>query len=114
MRAIKFRVWNELDSRPECRMTYQPTFTFDFRTIMPDGDEWDLPVMQFTGLSDRNGKEIYEGDVLDYGLDRVFYVSFSAGAGFVATFSGGQINRMIPIQNFEIIGNIHEHPHLLK
>lgn len=63
-------------------------------------------VGQFTGMLDKNGKEIFEGDVLDYGIGRVFYITY-VGCQFVATFNEHVINTMIPIHNFEIIGSIH-------
>ena len=63
MREIKFRAWNKKDSNPKERMIIPATITNNGKAIMPDGDEWDIPIMQFTGLKDKNGKEIYEGDV---------------------------------------------------
>lgn len=70
-------------------------------------------VGEFTGFKDKNNKEIYEGDVFDYGIGRVFYVSY-VGCQFVATFSDRVINSLIPIYNFPIIGNIYENPELCK
>ena len=70
-------------------------------------------VNQYTGLKDKNGKEIYEGDIMNYGNGRVFYVSY-VGVQFIATFNERVINSMIPIHNFEIIGNIYQNPELLN
>lgn len=70
-------------------------------------------VGQYTGLPDKNGNEIYEGDVMDYGSGRIFYITY-VGCQFVATFNERVINTIIPIHNFEIIGNIHQNPELLQ
>lgn len=70
-------------------------------------------LMQYTGLKDKIGKEIYEGDIMDYGFGRVFSVQFKEG-GYVAVFPDLKSNSMIPLRLFEIIGNIYENPELLK
>lgn len=121
MREIKFRAWNALDSRDECRMLYQPNFSADFRTIMPDGNEWDLPVMQYTGLKDKNGKEVYEGDIvrwyrkswagnkdLEWAYEKVLWETISDDQGEYAGYD------YTHWWNGEVVGNIYENPDLIK
>ncbi len=122
-REIKFRVWHKSKSR---FIDLNGFFTW-FSTHPDKGQVYaaseqgivreyaieDISIMQYTGLKDKNGKEIYEGDIMDYGNGRTFYISY-VGVQFMATFNKRVVNSIIPIHNFEVIGNIHENPELLK
>ena len=76
-----------------------------------------LILMQFTGLKDRHGVEIYEGDLLK-GNQGNFVVKFELGR-YVATFpSGSTIQNLLTFllsnRETEVIGNIYENPELLE
>lgn len=78
------------------------------------------PIEQYTGLKDKNGKEIYEGDiVLDYyDGDDAFIVEWDKDtASFILTDTNNIANvsfdNFYPDKDLEIIGNIHENPELL-
>jgi len=86
-----------------------------------------LVIMQFTGLLDKNGKEIYEGDIILNPLstkpeDKGFLVSWMVHGFYLSNVRGNMFeheeNKFIPFDNietnFEIIGNIYEHPNLLN
>jgi uncharacterized phage protein (TIGR01671 family) len=85
--------------------------------------------MQFTGLKDKNGKDIYEGDIikkkyllylLDGTKEEVIYIGeviFSQGAFMISKCAHYNWHIDTPsgsIKEWEVIGNIYENPELLK
>lgn len=108
-REIKFRAWNNRESKPEVKMIYGVVINELGEVCMPDGDWWSLPLMQYTGLKDKKGRDIYEGDIVKYDNSK-YEVLFNGGSFQLKTGSG--YYAMSP-QYCEIIGNIYENPNLL-
>jgi uncharacterized phage protein (TIGR01671 family) len=118
MRDIKFRAW----VRDEY-MSYSHTnkglgyleFYDDGTTVIgeDDGDQRyeNIPLMQFTGLTDKNGKEIYESDFVKWS-GKIYEIKwYKRLAGFVMEHNG--IERPDIEFDSEVIGNIYENPDLL-
>jgi len=153
MREIKFRVWfppyDETEDGKvihyEGSMNYNPQFekvTVYTKELFDEGAlakavkgnineafvDSGNPIMQFTGLKDKNGKDIYEGDILsnDRYADELRQVIWNdVGALFQTVYfraiqirtSGGRFPNSMPLDtdwHFEIIGNIYQNPELLK
>jgi hypothetical protein len=69
-------------------------------------------LMQFTGLKDKNGKEIYEGDIIDNeGARQKYEVQFHKGCFCISR--GGLGYHIFNEKEVEVIGNIYENPELL-
>jgi len=75
----------------------------------------DLIIMQYTGLEDKNGKEIYEGDIVQRGV-----VLFSNGKfqGYYYESNGGIAESweddLYKEKDIEVLGNIYENPELMR
>lgn len=85
----------------------------DGRTLMADIAVNPETVGQYTGLTDKNGKRIFEGDVVRH-AGEVWTITYITK---YARFAGTAPKRIMGIFAFdacEVIGNIHDNPELLK
>lgn len=107
-REIKFKVFDNVDymSNP-----------FTLQDIQDKKIQFtkDCILMRFTGLLDKNGVEIYEGDLLHRHLGVYWEVRFtnSSWIGHPKNECGLWLDAK-QFSEAEIIGNVYEHPHLLK
>jgi len=107
MREIKFRAWDTLEKKMVFGHFNLPPVDTITKTWL---------YMQYTGLHDKNGKEIYEGDILKY-QSEICTVEWKLGAWLACCtkkdgLSGHWLgNNQEYIE--EIIGNIYENPELL-
>ncbi|GAF18929.1 hypothetical protein JCM19046_3542 [Bacillus sp. JCM 19046] len=119
MKEIKFRAWYESPIRK--KMIYEGA-TGECFQLEREGQP--ITIMQYTGLKDKNGTEIYEGDILDAQSDSVQIVcwdenqaryksvplyAYKTNAG-----NGGWSGYDLFNRKLEVIGNIHQHPELLN
>ena len=122
-----FRAWTE-----EGKVMYYDVYPFKDDTLLLSYDEIafdevpasDFILMQSTGLKDKNGKEIFEGDVVKYEVgqntytEEVAYDKNFAGFGVKdakanVVFTFGEIAEDISLISLEVIGNIWEDGELL-
>jgi len=140
MREIKFRAWDKIDCFMYCNVhggiVFDDGSHYLFDNFLgnqesDDYHEWEL--MQFTGLRDKNGAEIYEGDILVSELYPFHSEGLCNYRGEVSWFKedacwsvemhvvsdrvrgaacGGMLSEYADA--CEVIGNIHENPELLE
>ena len=120
----KFRGWHkELEQmiygKEVCGHIEYTTNLIDALNTMLNEDDYDIEVMQSTGLKDKNGVEIFEGDVLTSNVQPCKMVNpIKDGYGVVRFENGmfklGAISLVTFISKMEVIGNIYENPNLLE
>jgi len=120
MRKIKFRAWDKKEKiminseSKETSETYsdgismEGNFSFVQCNACRDGEDFIL--MQFTGLKDKDGKEIFEGDIVKYphGIGKVIFMncSYWIDTKYCCV--------LLYDYTIEILGNIYENPELLS
>ena len=115
MREIKFRAWRTR-GREKGEMVYEPDIVGIYG-IPTAGDSSDI-MMQFTGLTDKSGKEIYEGDIVEYDTCgkpiKNYEVKFEGGRFGIDTGEFNLTDLTGASRGVEVIGNIYENPELLE
>ena len=129
MRELKFRAWITDDSYLSDKQTPFMEEDFAFEEYMSINDELSASqssgnkIMQYTGLKDKNGKEIYEGDIVEAWSEGVRGVGSVSKRidGLWFMYPSYQKDRMWFLSPDEsghdyvnIIGNIYENPELLE
>lgn len=126
MREIKFRAWDKENKKmmkvsslslENKEIAVRENGTYHFFRMK------NLELMQYTGLKDKNGKEIYEGDIVLIKLDETStwhktVVGFKKGA-FIADLIDKEdyvyiFHHGFTGDDFEIIGNVYENKNLLE
>lgn len=140
MRELKFRAWDKKQKKMiafdlASIYGYEGTYGIGGEVsgvILPDertplnfnsgygmgGANEDLEIMQYTGLKDKNGVEIYEGDILSKD-GRHYPVVYTCNEFSIQDYDNGDYyhgedNAYHDWESFEVIGNIYENPELIK
>ena len=131
MNEIKFRAWD--DDKNEM-IEWEDTFFSDMSAVTNYSSYWsyiDKHLMQYTGLKDVGGKEIYEYDIVQIhsdilvvhkglhsydtrdllvgGMDRQVY-----GYYLESPCGSWQLNIAVELDKLKVVGNVYENPELIK
>ena len=117
----KFRAWfgSEMYDKP---VVYDGELYLDWREFEDCNTYNGVILMQSTGLKDKNGKEIFEGDIVkftitngfDYVVDEYGAVTYKQGAFFIVKDFAEYLISYVYTKEVEVIGNIYENQELLE
>lgn len=112
-RKIKFRVYDKDLKRMRYLNSSHDFICFDekgngyYHNMQTGLGEWFSGLMQYTNLKDKNGVEIYEGDIVSYVVGKPDGNSIEVDKEIV-TFDYGQLLQLTYSDYLEVIGNIYE------
>ena len=121
MRELKFRAWHKQEKKILLPSDNIGVVIFGFNIVI----DKKYIMMQYIGLKDKNGKEIYEGDIFKYNHHKGYNFETFIGSIFRHDtlpkhitkprnlFDADEIEVDV-LPYLEVIGNIHENPELLK
>ena len=120
MRDIKFRAWNEVEEK---MLNWYEFLDTNMKNTFIAPESTGLILMQYTGLKDKNGKEIYEGDVIKYPEYWIGDTHFPKGISVIYwddeeacfdTYTNTSLFDLIKNLKCEVEGNIYDNPELLE
>lgn len=128
-REIKFRAWDKIGKRmlPDSEISRDTDGGWFIWDEDDNSQDDNFELMQYTGLKDKNGKEIYEGDIIYKDDKQTWTVEYALfGEPMFGVFNQLNSCRDIEVDEFgayfiavediiriEVIGNIYENPELL-
>lgn len=129
MREIKFKVWSKarkewvhnmillacIDGLPFAHFVEVNDIDKSVKHHVYNASNLDVAILQYTGLKDSKGNEIYEGDILcmDFKHSKASGNVVYCNHGFFLEVENGGIRSIYPNIS-EVVGNIYENPEILK
>ena len=121
MREIKFRGYDKKENEMFYSSMYQDktSMAYGLSNFLSECSDIEDTLMQYTGLKDKNGVKIYEGDILKDG-GRFWKIEISPIYGIFFILSKGLYTRCYGdfasylVDDFQVIGNIYENKELLE
>lgn len=125
MREIKFRAWNGNEMFYPETENNSDTFWSGFNSGKVEIRDYTTEIadnlcipLQYTGLKDKNGKEVYDGDIVEFRCDGCIQSEVGKIKRSVIVFENGSFDikdwSINETKWIEIVGNIYENPELLN
>ena len=128
MREIKFRAWNKDQERwyKVDKLQFGEDGIIDVKVwTSGNNSKWlhwageDFVIVQYTGLKNKNGKEIYEGDILQKGKNVNGFVEYENGGYHCVIYTKQNAKKQcfhlsLMTREYEVKGNIYENPELME
>lgn len=121
----KFRAWDKISKKifPVTTIDFDQSYVMieEINGLLGKRDFDEIEIMQSTGLFDKNGKEIYEDDIVRITLTDGFRyvvgedgaVKYKLGAFYILNGLDEYLISDFHIDDIEVVGNIYENPELL-
>lgn len=126
MRVPKFRAWDKLGKIilpvGDLDTSYKLVYLEEDNGYRCERDFDEIELMQSTGIKDKKGEEIFEGDIVkftitngfDYVVDEYGVVTYKQGAFFIVKDFAEYLISYVYTDDIEVAGNIYENPELLS